>query len=68
MVTTISVKEDVKKLLEEVKGDKDWNTFLKELAEEYIEMRRERIRSKLKELLTIDDAEELRVKKWVKEY
>ena len=68
MVTTISVKEDVKKLLEEVKGDKDWNTFLKELVEEYIEMRRERIRSKLKELLTIDDAEELRVKKWVREY
>ncbi len=68
MVTTISVREDVKKLLEDVKGDKDWNTFLKELAEEYIAMKREKVRSKLKELLIIDDTEELRVKTWAREY
>ena len=35
MVTTISVNEEVKKLPEEIKGDRDWNTFLKELVEEY---------------------------------
>ncbi len=68
MVTTISIREDVKKLLEEVKGDKDWNTFLKELAEEYIAMKREKVRSRLKELLIIDDTEELRVKTWARKY
>ena len=68
MVTTISVKEEVKKLLEEIKGDKDWNTFLKELAEEYLAIKREKIRRRLRELLVIDDFEELRVKGWTREY
>ncbi|WP_456328445.1 hypothetical protein [Archaeoglobus sp.] len=68
MVTTISVREDVKKLLEEIKGNKDWNTFLKELAEEYIAIKREKVRRKLRELLVIDDFEELRVKGWSREY
>ena len=68
MVTTISVREDVKKLLEEVKGDKDWNTFLKELVEEYIAMKREKVRKKLRELLVIEDFEELKVKTWAREY
>lgn len=68
MVTTISVREDVKRLLEEVKGDKDWNTFLKELVEEYIAIKRESVRKRLKELLVIDDFEELKVKGWTREY
>lgn len=68
MVTTISVREDVKRLLEEVKGDKDWNTFLKELVEEYIAIKRESVRKRLKELLIIDDFEELKVKGWAREY
>jgi len=68
VVTTISVKEEVKKLLEEIKGDKDWNTFLKELAEEYLAIKREKIRRRLRELLVIDDFEELRVKGWTREY
>jgi hypothetical protein len=62
------VKEEVKKLLEEIKGDKDWNTFLKELAEEYLAIKREKIRRRLRELLVIDDFEELRVKGWTREY
>jgi len=68
MVTTISVRDDVKKLLEELKGEKDWSSFLKELAEEYIALKREKIRKRLKELLVIDEFEELKVKRWAREY
>ncbi len=67
MVTTISVSEEVKKLLESLKGYKDWNSFLKELVEEYLAMKREVARRELKDLL-VRDYKEVRIKGWAREY
>ena len=67
MVTTISVDEEVKKLLESLKGDKDWNSFLKELAEEYATFKREKVRKELKELFEAE-FEDVRVKMWAREF
>ena len=49
MVTTISIDENVKRYLERLKGDKDWNTFLRELAEDYVTLKREKVRKELGE-------------------
>lgn len=64
MPTTITIKEDTKKILSMMKGEEDWDTFLKELIKEYLRMKRELARKKLKELFI----EETRVKKWAREY
>ena len=64
MPTTITIEEETKELLKTLKGDRDWNSFLKNLAEEYISIKREAIRKRLKELLE----EETRVKRWAREY
>lgn len=67
MVTTISVKEEVKKMLEDLKGEEDWSSFLEELVEEYVELKREKVRRELKELFE-ESFEEVRVRKWAREY
>lgn len=64
MPTTITIEEETKELLKTLKGNRDWNSFLKNLAEEYISIKREAIRKRLKELLE----EETRVKRWAREY
>ena len=65
--TTISVDEDVKALLENLKGSKDWSSFLREMAEEYAALKREKVRKELKELFE-SSFEEIRVRKWAKEF
>ncbi len=67
MVTTISVKEEVKKMLEDLKGEEDWSSFLEELVEEYAELKREKVRRELKELFE-GSFEEVKVRKWAREY
>jgi len=67
MPTTITIKEDTKELLKSLKGEKDWNSFLKDLAKEHLKAKREESRKKLKELL-IMEFEDVKVKKWAKEY
>ena len=64
MPTTITIKEDTKKILSRMKGEEDWDTFLKKLTKEYLRMKRELARKKLKELFI----EETRVKRWAREY
>ncbi|MDK2464434.1 MAG: antitoxin VapB family protein [Candidatus Korarchaeota archaeon] len=54
-VTTISVRPETKRLLASLKGDKSWDEFLLELAEE---LRRRRLEEALKKLRQIPmDAE-----------
>jgi len=67
MVTTISVREEVKKILEDLKGEEDWSSFLEELVEEYVELKREKVRRELKELFE-GSFEEVKVRKWAREY
>jgi len=67
MVTTISVREEVKRMLEDLKGEEDWNTFLEGLVEEYTELKREKVRRELRELFE-GSFEEVRVRKWAREY
>lgn len=50
--------------MENIKGRKNWDTLLRELAEEYVKVKRARVRKELKNLLT----EETRVKAWAREY
>jgi len=66
MATTITVKEDTKKILATLKGDEDWDSFLKELASESgsLATRRELIRKRLEELFVA----ETKVRGWAREY
>lgn len=64
MATTITIRKNTKKMLENIKGGKKWDVLLNELAEEYMKVKRERVRKELKKLLV----EETRVKKWAREY
>lgn len=68
MPTTITVREETKELLKSLKGDRDWDSFLRELASFYLSSRREEVRRKLSELLVEEKPEDLRVRKWSREY
>ncbi len=63
MLTTITINRNTKGVLENIKGRKNWDTLLRELAEEYVKVKRARVRKELKNLLT----EETRVKAWARE-
>jgi len=67
MATTITIKEETKKLLESIKGKKNWDLFLKEMTEEYIKIKREKARVELRKLF-IEDFETVKVKDWAREY
>lgn len=67
MVTTITIREGTKEMLKAVKGKKDWDTFLKELVEEYTKIRREKARKELKNLLK-EGFEDIRVRSWAREF
>ena len=67
MATTIKIKEETKRVLSALKGDKDWDSFLRELAENVIAMKREKLRAKLRELL-VENYEEVKVKGWTREF
>ncbi len=57
--TTITVKKNVKELLETGKGSKDWSSFLAELYSEWSARRSRRALSKLRELLTDEDIDRI---------
>lgn len=67
MSTTITVSIETKKLLEKIKGDRTWDAFLRELALEILESRRERVRRELNELLELEYGD-VRVRRWAREY
>lgn len=58
--STISVPEEVKAALEKRKGDKDWGQYLLELYEAAEEERRRRAFTKIREMLTEEDYENMR--------
>jgi len=66
-LTTITVSYETKHLLEKIKGEETWDTFLRKIAVETLKKRRENIREKLAELLEVE-FEEVKVKKWAREY
>ena len=53
--STISVPGDIKKTLEEAKGDKDWGSYLLELYTEADKARRSNAFQKLANILTEDE-------------
>jgi hypothetical protein len=57
---TISVRVDVKKQLEELKGDKDWSEFLLENCTEARQLRGKKAFEELRKLLTKEDLEAIR--------
>jgi len=52
---TISVPEDVKKILEKAKGREDWGSFLLRMYREYEKLKRMMAFRELKKILTDDD-------------
>lgn len=56
---TISVPVEVKKRLEELKGDKDWGEFLLDSCTEGQRIKGKRAFEKLRTLLTDDDLENI---------
>lgn len=64
MSTTITIRRSTKEILENIKGRKKWDELLRDLAEEYMKVKRDRVRKELKKLLV----EETRVRKWAREY
>ena len=68
MPTTITIKESTKEILKILKGKRDWDSFLKELAEEYAKMKRENARKELKKLFTEDLLKNIRVRNWTREF
>ncbi|HDH07324.1 MAG TPA: hypothetical protein ENF87_03030 [Thermoproteales archaeon] len=65
--TTITISTKTKRLLEDLKGDESWDTFLFKLAVEFQRLKRERNRRELSKLLE-KEFEEVRVKGWAREY
>jgi len=65
--TTITISRRTKAALEALKGSATWDEFLLELAAEVQEARRERNRGRLAELLELE-FEEVRVRRWAREY
>jgi len=57
---TISVRVEVKKRLEEIKGDKDWSEFLLETCSEGQRAKSKEALKKLRELLSDEELEAIR--------
>ncbi len=57
---TISVPVEVKKRLEEMKGEKDWGEFLLETCTEAQRLRGKKAFEELRKLLTKEDLETIR--------
>ena len=64
--TTITVSIETKLLLERVKGDETWDSFLRKVALEKLEARREEVRRRLNELLEMEYGE-VRARGWARE-
>lgn len=65
--TTITISVRTKQVLEALKGDESWDEFLLRLAAEFQRIAREKNRKRLAELLEAE-FEEVRVKKWAREF
>jgi len=65
--TTITISKETKLALEALKGDESWDEFLLRIIAEVQRIRREKNRERLSELLEAE-FEEVRVKKWAREY
>lgn len=63
---TISVLEEVKKILEEGKGSEDWSSFLLKMYREYEYLRRLESFRKLRDLLSEEDLK--RVEESIREF
>ena len=57
---TISVPIEVKKHLEELKGEKEWGEFLLEMCSERQELKRRKALGELRKLLTKEDLKAMR--------
>ncbi len=57
---TISVRVEVKKRLEEMKGDKDWSEFLLDSCTEGRRLKGKKAFEELRKLLTDEDLENMR--------
>ncbi|RLE98886.1 MAG: hypothetical protein DRJ57_03175 [Thermoprotei archaeon] len=64
--TTITVSIETKLLLERVKGDETWDSFLRKVTLEKLEAKREEVRRRLNELLEME-YEEVRARRWARE-
>ncbi|AOL17379.1 hypothetical protein BFU36_12400 [Sulfolobus sp. A20] len=58
-ITTISVSDSVKEILEREKGDMNWDEFLLILVNEYKRKKREEGLRELMKILTEDDIKEI---------
>ena len=58
--STISVPEEIKSKLEESKGEMEWGEYLLWLMDSVEEAKRQRAYSRIKELLTEEDFENIR--------
>ncbi len=66
MYTTITIRKETKELLAKLKGKRDWDSFLRELVLKNLS----NFESKLRKLsIDLDlPTEEIRVKKWAREF
>jgi hypothetical protein len=64
MPTTITISRNTKEVLRNIKGNKKWDVLLRDLAEEYMKIKRDKIRRELKKLWV----KETRVKAWARGY
>ena len=64
MPTTITIRKNTKEALENIKGRKSWDSFLRGFTEEYMKLKRDKVRRELKKLFV----KETRVRRWAREY
>ena len=65
--TTITISKETKLVLEALKAVESWDEFLLGIIAEVQRIRREKSRGRLSELLEVE-FEEVRVRKWAREY
>ncbi|RLE72187.1 MAG: hypothetical protein DRJ37_03425 [Thermoprotei archaeon] len=65
--TTITIFSETKRALEALKKDESWDEFLLKLVAEVQRIKREKNRKKLSEILEAE-FEEVKIKKWAREY
>jgi|YelNatPaOPRAMG01_1025707.scaffolds.fasta_scaffold100999_2 hypothetical protein len=66
-MSTIPVSKETKKKLESIKGEKTWEEFLNELVNIALTEKRFKYRRKMQKLLEMG-YDEVRVKRWAREY
>ena len=65
--TTITIFSETKRALEALKKDESWDEFLLKLVAEVQRIKREKNRKKLSKILEAE-FEEVKIKKWAREY